>query len=356
MMSALKKITQAWLMVPPKGSSWREVLRPATRQTIRVLVSIVTAWVVGMTLHLQETIWALVTALIVTQSSITQTMATARDQITGTLLGAVAGIVAVLLEMWTGLRWLPFWIVLAPLAFLAAVQTNLRFACITLIIVYLFPSEGSPFLPMVTRLTAIMIGVVVSLVVSFVVLHSSARKQAFHTSSRILRRLDGLLEGALDQKTGWREIETRNEACVALLIELEGAVEEARRERFSDLEKRDPVLAALPRLMRRLLNDTMLVARAIATGRAAGNTGLVPLYKSLSHTLRALAHSCEQRFVHKQDRHPHQPEDKDILELLPRLEEQTRPEMRFVMSLFKDDLERAVGVLMRDDASSAKGL
>ncbi|GAD10035.1 hypothetical protein GFGA_1d0743 [Gluconobacter frateurii NBRC 103465] len=355
-MTVLNGLMRKWLLVPPRGTSWHEVMRPATRQTIRVLVSIAAAWLVGFVLHLQETIWALVTALIVTQSSITQTMATARDQITGTLLGAVAGTIAVLLELWTGQQWLSFWIVLTPLAFLAAVQTNLRFACITLMIVYLFPSQGSPFLPMVTRLAAILIGVMVSLVVSFVVLHSSARKQAFHTSGRLLRRLDGLLDGALDQETSWREIEKRNEACVTLLIELEGAVEEARRERFSDLEKRDPVLAALPRLMRRLLNDTMLVARAIATGRAAGNTGLVPLYKSLSHALRALAHSCEQRLVRQQNRHPHQLEDKDILDLLPRLEEQTRPEMRFVMSLFKEDLQRAVGVIMRDDAGAAKGL
>ncbi|EHH66961.1 hypothetical protein GMO_27800 [Gluconobacter morbifer G707] len=331
-------------------------MRPATRQTIRVLISVASAWGVGALMHLQETIWALVTALIVTQSSITQTMSTARDQISGTLIGAVAGTIAVILEIWTGTRWMPFWLMLMPLVFLAAIQPSLRFACITLMIVYLFPSQGSPFLPMVTRLTAIVVGVVISIVVSFVVLHSSARRQAFHTSARLFRRLDQMLRTALEQDTGWREIEKSNDDCVALLTDLENAVEEARRERLSDLEKGDPVLAALPRLLRRLLNDTMLVARAIATGRAAGNTGLLPLYKGMSHALRALAHNCETIVSGKSDKDAHNPTDTEILDLLPRLEEQSRPEMRFVMSLFREDLERAVGVVMRKDAGAASDL
>ncbi|MFT9221516.1 FUSC family protein [Gluconobacter oxydans] len=355
-MNLLTRLSRKWLSVPPRHSRWREVMRPATRQTIRVLVSVVVAWIVGSLMHLQETIWALVTALIVTQSSISQTMTTARDQISGTLIGALAGVCAVVLEITTGLRWIPFWIMLAPLVFLSAIQPTLRFACITLMIVYLFPSQGSPFLPMITRLLAIVVGVAVSIVVSFFILHSSARKQAFHTAARLLRRMDQLLKSALDQNMGWAAIERQNDDCVALLTELEDAVTEARRERWKELEKRDPVLASLPRLMRRLLNDTMLVARAIATGRAAGNTGLLPLYKGLSHALRALAHSCEEQLRAKRNQHEQQSEDEEILDLLPRLEEQTRPEMRFVMSLFREDLERAVGVVMRSDASAAKGL
>ena len=355
-MNVLIRLGRAWLPALPRNSSWREVMRPAIRQTIRVLVSVVVAWIVGSLMHLQETIWALVTALIVTQSSISQTMATARDQISGTVIGALAGGCAVVLEITTGLRWIPFWIMLTPLVFLTAIQPTLRFACITLMIVYLFPSQGSPFLPLVTRLLAIVMGVAVSIVVSFLILHSSARKQAFHTAGRLLRRMDQLLKSALDQNTGWTAIEQQNDDCVALLMELEDAVTEARRERLKELEQRDPVLAALPRLMRRLLNDTMLVARAIATGRAAGNTGLMPLYKGLSHALRALAHSCEEQLTAKNSRHPRQAQDEEILHLLPRLEEQTRPEMRFVMSLFREDLERAVGVVMREDVSGMKGL
>ncbi|MBS1062592.1 FUSC family protein [Gluconobacter wancherniae] len=355
-MNVFNRLSRTWLSVPPSGSSWHEVMRPATRQMIRVLISVAAAWLVGMALHLQETIWALVTALIVTQSSIVQTISTARDQISGTVIGGIAGTLALLIQLWTHTVWMPFWIMLTPLVFLSAIQPRLRFACITLVIVFLFPSNGSPFLPLLTRLTAITIGVLVSMGVSFLVLHTSARRQAFHTSARLLRRLDAMVEAALDSSSSWSQIEKRNQDCVALLLDLEGAVEEARRERLQDLKKRDPVLAALPQLMRRLLNDTMLVARAIATGRDAGNTGLRSLHHDLSHMLRTLAYSCEQQILRPQKRHPHQPDGQDILDLLPLFEEQSRPEMRFVMSLYREDIERAVGVIISGDATAIQGL
>lgn len=355
-MSVFHNIIQKSLSSLGAGSHGPDALRPVIRQTIRVLISVATAWGVGTVLHLQETIWALVTALIVTQSSISQTMTTARDQIRGTLIGAVAGTCAVFLEMATGLLWVPFWIALVPLVFMTAIQPTLRFACITLMIVYLFPSHGSPFLPMVTRLTAIVIGVVVSIVVSFCVLHSSARIQALLTSGALLRQLDYLLKGALDPHTSWPLIEAQYEECVTLLKALEDAVGEARREGLASLEKRDPVLAALPKLMRRLLTDTMLVARAIASGRADGNKGLLPLYKGLSHALRALAYSSEEQAKEGLPKDKGNEADQGILNLLPRLEEQTRPEIRFVMSLIREDIEAAVGVVMRQDAEAINTL
>lgn len=55
-MNFLTRLGQKWLSVPPRHSGWREVMRPATRQTIRVLVSVVVAWIVGSLIHLPEMI------------------------------------------------------------------------------------------------------------------------------------------------------------------------------------------------------------------------------------------------------------------------------------------------------------
>ncbi|WP_246091380.1 FUSC family protein [Swingsia samuiensis] len=335
---------------------WHEVLYPATRHAVRLLISIASAWGVSLIFHLQETTWALVTALIVTQTNITDVVLTARDQIVGTILGAFASTIAITLEMWTEMKWLPFWLVLIPLAFLASVKKRLRFACVTLMIVYLFPSYGNPFSPMIARLTAIMVGVIVSLIVSYLVFHRSARRQAFSMSSCILRRLAQLLKFALDAEVSWYHVERRAEACIPLIIQLEQAVEDAKREHFIALEKRDPVLVTLPKIMRRLLNDTMLVARALSNRASAETADILFLYKGLSHTLRVMAYSCDQRFVHKPNRYFKKLKDKDILTELSKLEEQNKAEVRFAMSLFKEDLERALRIIVHNDVNAVQEL
>jgi len=341
------------------GGFDRQALRPAVRQTVRILISVVTAWGVGEVLGLRETIWALVTALIVTQSSISQTMTTARDQLSGTVLGAVFGTVAITVQLWVQHRWVVFWVALTPLAFLASIRPALRFAGITLMIVYLFPSTGNPYTPLVQRLMAIFLGVIVSVLVSYLVLHASARKHAFHTAARLLRALETLLDVALRQGESWEQIEQRSEGCVRLLIELREAVDEARREYFGDLDRRDPVLVTLPALMRRLQSDVLLIARAIDAGKGDGESGrggerLLAIRPGVSHAMRCLARICEQRVARKAS--VPRLDGADVISELEKLGPDALPEMRFAMILLRQDIDKAVKVLVEAGDASADRL
>ncbi|GBQ12358.1 FUSC family protein [Swaminathania salitolerans] len=328
------------------------------RQMVRTLVAVGLCWGIGISLGLDETIWALITALIVTQSSIDQTVSTARDQIVGTLLGAVIGTLAITARLILGFYWPVFAVALLPLAYLAAVRPSLRFAGVTLMIVYLLPSRGSnPYWPLTERLTAIFLGVLVSLVVSFVVLHANARRRGFLVAARMFREMDDLLQAALRREEIWNDLEKRNDHCARNLITLNECVAEAYRENWGLLEKRHPILSVLPALMRRMLSDTMLVARAINAGKDRGGfSGVAGLHTGLSHAYRALARRCEIHASGKATGNPERPGREDVLSALPTLGQDALPEMHFVISLLRQDLRRATDVLMSKPESRARDL
>ncbi len=58
-----------------------------------------------------------------------------------------------------------FWIALVPLAVLTAIKPNLRLGCITLIIIVLVPTTGSPYALPFERVVGILLGTVSSIVV-----------------------------------------------------------------------------------------------------------------------------------------------------------------------------------------------
>jgi uncharacterized membrane protein YgaE (UPF0421/DUF939 family) len=345
---------------PLRSGVRRTDIRPAVRQTVRILVSVMAAWLVGLIFGLHETIWALVTALIVTQSSISQTVTTARDQLNGTFVGAVAGTLAITAYQFVDARWTIFWIALAPLAFLASLRPSLRFAGVTLMIVYLFPSTGNPYTPLAERLGAIFSGVIVSVLVSYLVLHASARRHAFDTAAKLLREVEAMLDAALRQSESWSQIEERNQACVLDLTELTDAVAEARREFFGNLDRRDPVLVTLPDLMRRVQQDAALIARAIDAGKGVGESGrgferLHAVRPGVSHAIRTLAQVCERQAARGKVRRPKLTRA-DVFSKLEHLGPDALPEMRFVMVLLRQDLETAVSVLMESGEASADKL
>ncbi|AQS88781.1 hypothetical protein A0U93_13570 [Neoasaia chiangmaiensis] len=275
------------------------------RQTVRILVSVLLAWFFAAVFGLHETIWALITALIVTQSSIAQTITTARDQIVGTLIGAVVGTLAISLRPLLDQYWLPFWLALVPLAALAAWRPSLRFAGVTLMIVYLLPSTGNPFTPLTERLAAIFLGVLVSVAVSYVVFHADARRRAFLIAAQMFRHLNELLQAALLRSESWRQLEARGELCVPLLAQLNDCVVEARRERITDLERRHPVLVVLPSLMRHVMSDTMLIARAIEAGKdSKGSTAYIGCTATSAMRIAVWRIAANSTLPERQQGHP----------------------------------------------------
>ena len=233
------------------------------RQAARTLVSVFLSGAVSELFGLHEAPWALITAAIVTSSSVTGTWTAGRDQIVGTLIGAVAGAAAIGLELLGYPKMPVFWVVLAPLALLAAARPTLRLTCVTLVVVFLFPSPGSPFARPVDRVFAILTGALVSLVVSFVVFRSRAREQAFGAAREMLGVLRQLLAEVMTGRGPASSRDALNDASITALRQLADAVIEARREHVSALEQADPLLVRLVPMLRRLQSDVLFVTRAM---------------------------------------------------------------------------------------------
>lgn len=137
-------------------------------QAVRILVACAMSYGGSRLIGLEEGYWALVTAVVVTQPALGSTLSAGRDRVIGTLIGALAGL-GVLASAELGISsFTLFWIALIPLSVLTAVKPNLRLCCITLVIVVLVPSTGTPFVRPLERVLEILIGTLASIIVTAV--------------------------------------------------------------------------------------------------------------------------------------------------------------------------------------------
>lgn len=349
-------MTAATAPTAPPHARWAAIRRgleprgALIRQAARLLVSVLLSDILARAVHLHEPVWSVITSVIVTQSRITQTLTTGRDQIVGTLVGAGAGLLAILLVQ-AGLvpGWLAFWLALTPLALLAAARPNLRFAAVTLMIVLLFPISGDPFLRPLDRIASILIGVVTSLVVTMFVLHDAARGDVLTASGRLVADIADLLDRALRGELDHDTIETIDEACRTHLQEIYGAVAEAKVERFSILRRRaDPLLDELPGLLRRLRGSAVFAARSateageLPTVDAALDTERRALARVLSQLSRRCARAARgrQRIVRE--------DAATVLAVLHPPGPYWSPPMQFTLGMLHADLERAVQAVWSD--------
>jgi len=133
-------------------------------QTLRILAACVLAYGFAKLFGLKEEYWGLITAIVVTQPALDDTLRASRNRIFGTLIGAAVGFV-VLEAVQHGLpSQLLFWLALVPLALLTAIRQDLRLSCITLIVVVLIPSAGPPFERPIDRVLGILVGTMGSVI------------------------------------------------------------------------------------------------------------------------------------------------------------------------------------------------
>ena len=117
---------------PDRGIFW---------QAARFVAACAVAYGGAAALGLHERYWALITAIVVTQPMLSDTLAAGRDRVAGTLVGAAAGFVVLELAH-LGLPLLVlFWIALVPLAILVALRPYLRLSLVTLCVVALVPAN-----------------------------------------------------------------------------------------------------------------------------------------------------------------------------------------------------------------------
>jgi uncharacterized membrane protein YccC len=249
----------------------------------RITVAGLASYALAEFLHLPLVLWAVLTAIIVTQLSVGRTLKATIDYSVGTLGGAVfSGLVATLIPHTSELGMLAVLAIsLAPLALLAAIRPSFTVAPFTAVMVLLVPMliHGSPLESAFYRVIEVALGGMVAIAVSFLVFPERAHGLAIEASARLLELMAAALEELLDRFT--RKLDPvviqRIQDGIGEALAWIGAIEgEARRERVTYLST-EPDLAPLLRTLLRLRHDLVMIGRA----------AVVPLPEELQALLAA---------------------------------------------------------------------
>jgi uncharacterized membrane protein YccC len=260
----LKRITRVWSALRTFVIHRRTQLALAIRVTIAALAALALA----QFLHLPLPLWAVLTAVIVTQMSVGRSLKATLDYLVGTLGGAIyGGAVGALIPHSNEIALLGVLaLAVAPLALLAAMKPSFSAAPITAIIVLLVPTitHASVYASAVDRILEVALGGVTGFVVSLFLIPSNAHtlvvRAAARTLDQMARTLEELLAGlrsGLDKDALHRFQDGIGQALVQLNVM--GA--EAEHERSARLTT-GPDTAPLRRSLLRLRHDLVMIGRA----------------------------------------------------------------------------------------------
>ena len=236
--------------------------------TLRVTVAAVASLAIAQLLQLPLPLWAVLTAVIVSQVSVGRSLKATIDYMIGTLAGVIyGGAVAVLVPHSTEPALLAVLaIAVAPLALIAALKPSMAVAPITAIIVLLVPTitHTSAAASAFDRVLEVGVGGLTGFIVSFVLLPSRAHRQAadaaadtLDTMAQALRTLiAGLAEG-LDMNALHRIQDGIGHSLSSLTV----LAAEAERERSAGIVV-DPHTGPLLRTLLRLRHDLIFLGRA----------------------------------------------------------------------------------------------
>ena len=243
------------------GVDWIVRSHAQLRLAVRIVIASVAAFVVGHLLGLQQSQWAVLTAVIVMQASVGASLKAMLDRFVGTVGGGVWG-VTVSLGLRHGIS-MPLWLALAvgvaPLALLTAFRPAYRVAPITAIILLLTPNLQAlgPVQSALQRLLEIGVGSVIALLVSLFVLPARAHgalAQAVSQALTAMAELTTLLATGLVQPIDMDAVQAAHDRIRVFIGKAEVAADEALRERSSFLTSAaDP--APICRTLRRLRHD-----------------------------------------------------------------------------------------------------
>jgi uncharacterized membrane protein YccC len=253
------------------------------RATIAALVSLALA----QFLHLPLPLWAVMTAVIVTQMSVGRSLKATFDYLLGTLGGAIyGGAIGVLVPHSKEIALLAVLaLAVAPLALIAAINPRFSVAPITAIIVLLVPTftSAGPIASAFDRIIEVALGGVTGLVVSFLLLPSNAHPLVIAAAARTLDQMARALGELLAGLTQGLDVDARHriqDGIGQALAQIDVVGAEAERERSARLAV-GPETGPLLRTLLRLRHDLVMI------GRAAGN----PLPEAFGARLQSpLAH------------------------------------------------------------------
>jgi len=276
-------------------------LRFALRATVAGMVAVVLSDLLGLT----QGYWAVLTSVLVLQSTIGGSLKAACDRLVATLLGGVCGLAgayAVLEGLLSDASALALLIFL--LSLLASSRPNYRLAPVTAAIVLLIDPGHAHALESAThRVLNIAIGSVIGLAVALVVLPARAHVGLAQQAGKLLALLAETLELGLAPLTGSggdpRQQQGLRDKIRLAIAALETRGQEAQQERSAFLTgEADP--DALVRTLRRLRTDLMLLGRAAARPWPDSleprlRTPLGQLAAALANHLRAMGEAARER-------------------------------------------------------------
>jgi len=236
--------------------------------SIRVTISALAALALAQSLHLTLPLWAVLTAVVVTQMSIGRSLKATVDYLVGTLGGAIyGGAIGVLVPHSSEIALLAILaIAIAPLAFVAAINPRFSVAPITAIIVLLIPTmtNASQIGSAIDRIAEVALGGVTGLIVSFFLLPSNAHPQIVGAAARTLdhmaRALGELLAG-LTQGLDMDALHRIQDGIGQALVQMNVVGAEAEHERSAGLAV-GPDPGPLLRTLLRLRHDLVMIGRA----------------------------------------------------------------------------------------------
>jgi uncharacterized membrane protein YccC len=252
-----------WRLPPRHG--------PKAVQALRMTASSLAAFGLAQALALPQGFWAVITALIVTQSNVGGSLKAALDRFIGSVFGAVYGsVVAFLIPHEHGiLRATALVVAVAPLSYLAALSAGFRIAPITAIIVLLSATGSTlgPFGFAVDRVLEVGLGCAAGLVVSVLIVPARASRLVLETAAQVMRLLAEQLEAmsALSDQAqaDASALAVRTREILTKLETLVGEAARERRSRLTDAPDPEPLF----RTLMRLRHGVVMLRRALREPR-----------------------------------------------------------------------------------------
>lgn len=254
----------------------------------RVTASAVLTLLVSQLLHLRLGLWAVLTAVLLTQMSVGRSLKATIDYFAGTLGGAIfAGAVGALIPHDSEIA-LAFVlaVTLVPVALVAAANTRFSAGPFTAVMVLLAPTitHLSPIASAFERVIEVAVGCIVGLVVSLLVLPARAHDLTINAAGRVLSLMAQELPRLLGGLTR-KEIEATARRVGEEVAE---AYASAQAIAVEGMHERMPYLAATPdlqpllRTLLRLQHDFVMIGRTAPLPTVA-HARLRPVLASAGH-------------------------------------------------------------------------
>ncbi|HTW36119.1 MAG TPA: FUSC family protein [Rhizomicrobium sp.] len=215
-------------------------------------------------------LWAVLTAVVVMQTSIGGSLRATTEYVVGTLVGAIyASVLGVLIPHETvAAMTIVLALAVAPLAYLAALSPSFRVAPFTAILVLILAGQfgESPIASAFIRLGEVVLGGAVALLVSVLIFPERAHGLGVAAAQRALDQLAAVLPrllAGLTHQIPADDIHVMQDSVGAAVAAFQDLVDEARREQFIGLPLH-PDPGPLSRTLLRLRHDLIILGRAAA--------------------------------------------------------------------------------------------